>query len=81
MPCRATEDRQVIVENSGKTSPLKGKKMTPAEVPRSEGVQYTTENSRRKLLIAEERMKPVGLVGSKRKRCSVVDISAGEIKV
>ena len=43
------------------------KDMTPEdEVPRSEGVQYTTENSTGKLLIAKERMKWLGLVGSKR---------------
>ena len=98
MPCRATQDRWVIVKSSDKTwstgrgngKPLqysymnmnsmkRRKDMTlESETPRSEGVQYDTEEEQRAITNSSIKNE---VAGPKWKQRSVVDMSDGESKV
>ena len=100
MPCRAIQDRQLIVETSDKMwstgegngkpprytchenlmNCIKGQKyLAPKdESPRSEGVQYVTEEEQRRIT---NRLRMNKAAGPKQIRCSVVDVSGNESKI
>ena len=54
------------------------KDMTLDESPRSEGIQYATEEEWKPITSSSRKSE---VAGPKQKRCSVVDISGGESKV
>ena len=85
MPCRATQDRQVIGESSDKTWSSKGENDKPLQysycknpmnsMKRQKDITLEDESSRLEGIQYATRAKP------KWKRCPVVDVSGAESKV